>query len=102
MDNQTDKRRHPRHIITLKGTLHSRGETTPCEVRDISAGGALIQTDINLRPGHYVAVEVPEIGKMGGRVVRVIWKHAGISLEEGEAEIEGFLVEWLEKQTKDT
>lgn len=98
MEDETDKRRHPRHEVPLAGTLHSRGDTTPCQIRNISASGALIQVDVNLRPGHYVTVETPEIGKMGGRVVRVIWRHAGISLEEGNQEVEGFLVEWLKNQ----
>ena len=96
------RRRHPRHDIPLEGTLHSRGETMPCQIRNISAGGALIQVEANLRPGHHVAVEIPEIGKLAGRVVRVIWKLAGISLEEGEAEVDAFIVEWLESQSKDT
>ena len=102
MDYQTDHRRHPRYDIPLEGILHYRGETMPCQVRNISAGGALIKVEANIRPGHYVSVEIPETLKMAGRVVRLIWKHAGISLEEGEAEVEAFIVEWLGRQSKDT
>lgn len=102
MADETDKRRHPRHEIPLEGTLHSRGEEMPCRVRNISASGALLEVDANLRPGHYISVEIPEIGKFGGRVVRVLWKHAAMHMEEGTAEVEGFLVEWIENQTKDT
>ncbi len=102
MFHQIDHRQDPRYDIPLEGILHSRGEAMPCSVRNISAGGALIRTEANLRPGHYVSVEISEIGKMSGRVVRVIWKLPGISLEEGEAEVEAFLVEWLERQPKDT
>ena len=102
MGNETDKRRHPRHDIPLEGILYYRGETMPCQVRNISAGGALIKVEANIRPGHYVSVEIPETLKMAGRVVRLIWKHAGISLEEGEAEVEAFIVEWLGRQSKDT
>ena len=102
MNYQTDHRRHPRYDIPLEGSLHSRGESMPCSVRNISAGGALIRTEANLRPGHYVSVEISEIGKMSGRVVRVIWNFAAISLEEGKTEVDAFLVEWLERQSKDT
>ncbi len=102
MFHQIDHRQHPRYDIPLEGILHSRGESMPCSVRNISAGGALIRTEVNLRPGHYVSVEIPEIGKMSGRVVRVIWKLAAISWEEGKTEVDAFLVEWLECQSKDT
>jgi len=102
MFHQIDHRQHPRYDIPLEGILHSRGEAMPCSVRNISAGGALIRTEANLRPGQYVSVEISEIGKMSGRVVRVIWKLAAISLEEGKAEVDAFLVEWLERQSTDT
>ncbi|MCH8917489.1 MAG: PilZ domain-containing protein [Proteobacteria bacterium] len=102
MDYQTDHRRHPRYDIPLEGTLHSRGETMPCWLRNISAGGALIKVGANLRPGQYVSVEIPEIGEMAGRVVRVNWYGTGISLEEGKAVVDAFLVEWIERQSKDT
>ena len=101
-DIQTDNRQHPRYDIPLEGILHSRGETMPCWVRNISVGGALLRVEANLRPGHYISVEIPEIGTMAGRVVRVIWRHMAMSLEEGEAEVDAFLVEWLERQSKDT
>lgn len=101
MEEENDKRRYPRHEIPLSGTIHYRGETMPCFIRNISASGALLQVDANLRPGHYVSVDVPEIGKFGGRVVRVLWKHAAMNFEEGKAEVEGFLVEWTERQSKD-
>ena len=102
MDNEKDHRRHPRHDIPLEGTLHVRGETMPCRVRNISGGGALVEVETNLRPGHSVDVEIPEIGKMTGRVVRVFWKLAGIALEQDEAKIDSFIVEWLERGPKDT
>jgi hypothetical protein len=94
-EHEPDQRRHPRYDIELEGTLHWRGETMPCRVRNISAGGALIKVEKTLRPGHRVTVEIPEIGKMTGRVVRMMWKLVGISMEDGEAEIDTFMVEWL-------
>ena len=102
MFHQIDHRQHPRYDIPLEGILHSRGEAMPCSIRNISAGGALIRTEANLRPGHYVSVETSEFGKMSGRVVRVIWNFAAISLEGGKTEVDAFLVEWLERQPKDT
>jgi hypothetical protein len=67
----------------------------PCEIRNISATGALIQVDANIRPGHHIAVEADEFGKKEGRVVRVIWKHAGIAFDKEDSEVEGFIAQWL-------
>ena len=102
MDKETDNRQHPRHEIPLEGTLHYRGDTTPCRVRNISAGGALIEVETNIRPGHAVDIELPELGKMAGRVTRVIWKLAGISLDKDEAQDDAFIVGGLERESKDT
>jgi hypothetical protein len=101
VENEPDQRRHPRYDIPLEGTLHWRGETMPCRVRNLSVGGALIEVEKTLRPGHQVTVEIPEIGKMTGRVVRMIWKLVGISIEEGEPEIDAFLVQWLKRASKE-
>ena len=102
MDNENNRRRHSRHDIPLEGKLTWRGQSMPCQVRNLSAGGALVEVESTLRPGHLITIEVPELGKMTGRVVRMIWKLAGISLEEGEAEVDAFIVEWLERESKDT
>lgn len=101
MDNQSDNRRHPRHEIPLEGTLHSRGQALPCRVRNISTGGALVEVQTNLRPGQAIDVEVPELGKMAGRVVRVFWKLAGISLDQDEGKVDSFIVEWQERGPKE-
>ncbi|MDX1485103.1 MAG: PilZ domain-containing protein [Alphaproteobacteria bacterium] len=101
MAEDSDRRRHPRHDIPIEGTLHSRGEESPCRVRNLSPGGALIEVETSLRPGHFVAVELPEMGKLSGRVVRVIWRLAAISLEEGEEKVEAYIVEWLDGQPED-
>lgn len=101
MSDGPDKRRHSRHEIPLEGTLRSGGNQAPCKVRNLSAGGALLEVDLPLRPGHLVTVEIPEIGSHNARVVRVIWKFAAVALEEGQKEVEGFIVEWTENEGKD-
>jgi hypothetical protein len=70
-------------------------------VRNISAGGALVEVQTTLRPGQAIDVEIPELGKMPGRVVRVFWKLAGISLDQDEGKIDSFIVEWLERGPKE-
>lgn len=101
MTDGPDKRRHPRHEIPIEGTLKSGGNEAPCKVRNLSAGGALLEVDLPLRPGHLVTVDLPDIGAHSARVVRVIWKFAAVALESGEKEVEGFIVEWLENEGKD-
>ena len=101
MVDDPDKRQHPRHEIPLEGTLRSGGNQAPCMVRNLSAGGALLEVDLPLRPGHLITVDIPEIGAHNARVVRVIWKFAAVALEGGEKEIEGFIVEWMENEGKD-
>jgi hypothetical protein len=98
MSDASDKRRHPRHEIPVEGTLIAHGEEVPCKVRNISAGGALLEVGIPLRPGHLVTIDLPGIGRNTARVVRVIWKFAAVSMEGGEKEIEAFIVEWLKNE----
>ena len=102
MFHQIDQRQHPRYDIPLEGILHSRGEAMSCSVRNISVGGALIRTEANLRPGHAMDLEIPELGKMAGRVVRVNWNSAGISLKNDEATMDAFIVDRLGRERKDT
>ena len=102
MGGQPDQRRHPRYDIPLEGSLRWRGETMPFRMRNISASGALIEVEKTLRPGHRVTVEIPEIGEMNGRVVRMMWKLVGISMEDGEAAIDAFIGDWLARGSQDT
>ena len=98
MNDSSDKRQHPRHEIPVEGTLHAGSDEAPCKVRNISAGGALVEVDIPLRPGHMVTIDLPDVGSHNARVVRVVWKFAALSLESGEKEIEAFIVEWLKNE----
>lgn len=100
--NERDNRRYPRHEIPLEGTLQVRDDDWPCRVRNISASGALIEVDAPLRVGHLIIVDIPEIGRMRGRVVRTIWKFAGVALEDSEKEVEAFIVEWLAQEAEDS
>ncbi|HSR55746.1 MAG TPA: PilZ domain-containing protein [Alphaproteobacteria bacterium] len=98
MTDESDKRRHPRHEIPIEGVLRSGGQEAPCKVRNMSAGGALLEVEIPLRPGHLVTVDLPDIGSHEARVVRILWKFAAVEMESGEKEIEAFIVEWLQNE----
>jgi len=102
-DNQrTHQGRSPRYEIPLEGTLHAGSVVVPCRVQNISASGALIEIYHQLRIGHLVTIKIPEIGSMTARVARVSWKFTGLSLVEGEKAVDAFIVEWLERESKDT
>ena len=100
-DNETEHRRHPRYEIPLEGTLRAGSEVVPCRVRNISASGALIEVEHQLRVAHLVTIEIPEIGRMTARVARVSWKFTGLSLVDGEEAVDAFIVEWLEQNPQD-
>ena len=55
------------------------------------------EVEANLRPGHLIKIEIPEIGQFNARMTRMNWKFAGISLVDGEKEVGAFISSWLEK-----
>lgn len=94
-DAGSDQRRHSRHEIPLAGYLHSGGVVVPCEVQNISAGGALVKADAGLRLGDWATIKIPDFGSMTGRVVRVTSTFVGLSFADGEAAVDAFILEWL-------
>lgn len=94
-ENPQEQRRHPRHEIPLQGTLKSGGCSVPCQVINISAGGALIEADANLRIDDWATIRIPDFGSMTGRVVRITSTNIGLSFTDGEAAVDAFILEWL-------
>jgi len=92
----SEKRQHPRYEIPLEGIVHSGSGDAPCRVRNISVGGALIEVEAGLRPGHLIKVEIPEIGLMNARMTRMNWKFAAIHLEDGQEKVSNFIDEWVQ------
>lgn len=92
-----EKRQHPRFEIPLEGLVHAANTDAPFRVRNISAGGALIEVEANLRPGHLIRIEIPEIGMFNARMTRMNWKFAGICLEDGQEEVGAFISGWLKE-----
>jgi len=94
-ENKTDQRRHSRHEIPLQASLQAAGVVVPCRVHNISASGALIDVNAQLRIGDRVSVKVPDFGTMVGLVARISSTTVGIAFEEGEEAMDAFIVEWL-------
>lgn len=93
--NASDQRRHPRHDIPLRGYLQSGGAVVPCRVRNISAGGALVEASANLRLGDWATIKVPHFGSITGRVARVASTFIGIAFSDGEQAVDAFILQWL-------
>ncbi len=93
--NASDQRRHPRHDIPLRGYLHCGGAVVPCRVRNISAGGALVEASANLRLGDWATIKVPHFGSITGRVARISSTFIGIAFSDGEQAVDAFILQWL-------
>ncbi|MDH3240930.1 MAG: PilZ domain-containing protein [Alphaproteobacteria bacterium] len=102
------RRQHPRFEIPLEGVVRKGEKTVPFRLRNISAGGALIEIDsadlfelnAHLRIGHSATMEIPDIGTFKARPTRMHWKFAGFSFENGNAEIGAFIKHWTEAQVQ--
>jgi len=68
----TDKRRHKRVAITLRGRfMRANRHEYPCRVNDISVGGAAINSPVAVDEGERIVVYFDHIGGLEGSVVRV-------------------------------
>jgi len=60
--------RPPRHRLIRNGTLLYEGRTLPVRLRNISAGGAMIESDRPLDPGTPVELDLDEAGTLAAEV----------------------------------
>ena len=65
-----ERRIHTRHPIASPATILADGKSNACNIIDISLSGVSVDTDIPHGFGSHIQVEVPDIGKMPGIVVR--------------------------------
>lgn len=73
------KARTRRSKTYYAGTLHIRELTAVCRVRDLSQGGALIETNMPLWEGAPCSLDLPKIGSVTGVLVWVDWPRAGMA-----------------------
>jgi hypothetical protein len=60
--------RPPRHRLIRNGRLLWQGRTVPVRLRNISAGGAMIECDSELEPGSPVELDLAEAGTLPAEV----------------------------------
>jgi hypothetical protein len=66
--------RHPRQSLLRKGMLYWGGVTIPVRLRNISTGGARIESEKELRPGTEVELD---LGESGFQMAEVRWSNEG-------------------------
>jgi hypothetical protein len=66
--------RRPRHTLLRTGSLYWAGVTIPVRLRNISPGGAKIESDQELRPGTEVEID---LGESGYQMAEVRWAKDG-------------------------
>lgn len=74
-----DRRAFPRYSVDLPAFLSVNGQSAPCKLVDVSAGGALLRTDRQVRVGDMVSVDLPHCGPTIGTVVRLTPSHVAVS-----------------------
>jgi hypothetical protein len=62
------KQRPPRHASMLRAELHWPNGSMPVRLRNISAGGAMLQAGQDLDPYSKVVLEIPNTAAIAGRV----------------------------------
>jgi len=68
------KSRNPRHGLIRLATLQWEGLSLPVRLRNISAGGALLESERGLAPGAEVQLDLPGCGVLGAEVR---WSQSG-------------------------
>ncbi|HNB28177.1 MAG TPA: PilZ domain-containing protein [Alphaproteobacteria bacterium] len=78
-DATADRRAFPRYTVDLPASLSINGQSAPCKLVDVSAGGALLRTDRKVAVGDMVSVDLPHCGPTIGTVVRLTPSHVAVS-----------------------
>ncbi len=76
-----ERRRCRRYDSGESGTIWSRSLPYACAVKNISASGAQVETDLALLEGSRIELEVPRLGRLSGKVIRVIGAEFGLRFD---------------------
>jgi PilZ domain len=74
-----ERRIAERHLVNLPNQIVVKDQRVDCRLIDISSSGALLETDQQAMVGSDVAVSLPGVGDMIGKVVRVSATHIALS-----------------------
>ena len=74
-----ERRIAERHVVNLPNKITIQDQRVDCRLVDVSTTGALLQTDALATVGSDVAVSLPGVGDIVGKVVRVTATHIALS-----------------------
>ena len=74
--------REPRHRLLRRGSMQWNGMSFPIRLKNISTGGALIESERSIPPGSQVQLDLPDIGHFGAEVRWTNENHLGIKFDE--------------------
>ncbi len=77
-----DDRRTPRAQVAMPGAVAHSGESYPCRIVDLSAGGCRAEVDVEFAPGMPVHVELGEHGRFPAVVIWSEGKVTGLAFAE--------------------
>jgi diguanylate cyclase (GGDEF)-like protein len=74
--------RAPRFALFRKGRLYSEGRDHPVRIRNVSAGGAMVEIDANARIGNVVDIDLGTDERFGGHVRWTRDRCLGVAFDE--------------------
>lgn len=81
-EEMVQKRNATRHPLIWTGTLYHDYDWCSARIRNISAGGALVQCDMDLPEGSTVYLDLGEAGKLAATVCWAAGDQVGLSFEQ--------------------
>lgn len=74
-----ERRVAPRYAVDMPTHLSIRGNDVPCRLIDISASGALLETERAVQVGDKLSVDLPGLGPTIGAVTRITRSHLAVA-----------------------
>ena len=85
-------REHVRRDVLISGHIQCCGEKQPCEVVNLSAGGARVRTFASYAPGQELCLDIEPCGRFSGKVAWVRGAEAGLTFTCDPAEVAEALI----------
>jgi len=82
-----DLRQHARGAVLMGGRLLSDGQWRPCQVVNVSAGGARLKVEGTYPPGRELVLELAACGRYPGVAVWARGEEMGLKFTCGPAEL---------------
>lgn len=95
-DNDAERRRHPRVSLSKPARAKSGDEERDALVRDISAGGAALEVEVDWENGDYAEINIDDLSPLGGYVTRTFDDGVAVEFDLDEEEEDRLLAEVME------